>query len=332
VWNAVTFQWTANDPDGSSSITDIELRLNGGAWRPIDPNQKLISLVLTATGATELYYGSQELAAANWGYALDTSVANLIEIRARDLAGSWSAADTAPATTVRMPTADVLVVASHSAAADIAWASDLAALGVEFDLIDLLSNSGIDRPRSWNPGFRHILRGYDALIVYSASSVMLDPQTGATKLPLAHMAPALQRFGEAGGKLLVSASFSATSDLSDLVGTLPIDGLVTSSGQVRLVTDSAVVAQQTGFPNLKASNVLIGLTPMVSSADAEVLYRGQLTKLSGWQGDNLLGVLRRRQGAVQTVFLSFDLHRLDAQSGQLRRNLLQKVLIDEFGL
>jgi hypothetical protein len=43
-------------------------------------------------------------------------------------------------------------------------------------------------------------------------------------------------------------------------------------------------------------------------------------------------VLRRRQGAVQTVFLSFDLHRLDAQSGQLRRNLLQKVLIDEFGL
>jgi hypothetical protein len=32
------------------------------------------------------------------------------------------------------------------------------------------------------------------------------------------------------------------------------------------------------------------------------------------------------------VFLSFDLHRLDAQSGQLRRNLLQKVLIDEFGL
>jgi hypothetical protein len=332
VWNALTFQWTASDPDGASSITDVELRLNGGAWRPIDPNQKLVSLVLTNSGATELYYGSQELAAANWGYALDTSVANLIELRARDLAGSWSVADTAPLAQVKMPTADVLVVASHSAAADAAWAADLAALGVEFDILDLLSNSGLERPRSWNPGFRHTLRGYDALIVYSASSVMLDPQSGATKLPLAHMAPALQRFGEAGGKLLVSASFSSTSDLSDLVGTLPIDGLVTSSGQVRLVTDSAVVAQQTGYPNLKASNVLIGLTPMVSSADAEVLYRGQLTKLSGWQGDNLLGVLRRRQGAVQTVFLSFDLHRLDAQSGQLRRNLLQKVLIDEFGL
>jgi hypothetical protein len=45
-----------------------------------------------------------------------------------------------------------------------------------------------------------------------------------------------------------------------------------------------------------------------------------------------MGALRRRQGAVQTVFLSFDLHRLDAQSGLLRRGLLQKVLINEFGL
>ncbi|MEY4969481.1 MAG: hypothetical protein RLZZ261_1252, partial [Bacteroidota bacterium] len=37
-------------------------------------------------------------------------------------------------------------------------------------------------------------------------------------------------------------------------------------------------------------------------------------------------------GAVQSVFLSFDLHRLDGQSAQLRRNLLQKILINEFGL
>jgi hypothetical protein len=208
----------------------------------------------------------------------------------------------------------------------------LAALGLEYDLIDLLSNSGLERPRSWNPGFRHTLRGYEALVVYSASSVMLDPQTGLTKLPLAHMAPAVQRFSEAGGKVLVSTSLSSTSDLTDLVGTFPIDGLVASTGQVRLVMDSALVAQQVGFPNLKSSNILIGITPMVASADAEALYRGQLTKLSGWQGDNLMGALRRRQGAVQTVFLSFDLHRLDAQSGLLRRGLLQKVLINEFGL
>jgi hypothetical protein len=146
------------------------------------------------------------------------------------------------------------------------------------------------------------------------------------------MAPAIQRFGEAGGRVLVSASFSSTSDLTDLVGTFPIDGLVASTGQVRLATDSALVAQQSGYPNLKSTNVLIGLTPMVASADAEVLYRGQLSKLSGWQGDNLMGVLRRKQGAVQSVFLSFDLHRLDGQNAQLRRDLLQKVLINEFGL
>jgi hypothetical protein len=146
------------------------------------------------------------------------------------------------------------------------------------------------------------------------------------------MGPAVQRFSEAGGKIMVSTSFSSTSDLTDLVGTFPIDGLVASTGQVRLVMDSALVAQQVGFPNLKSSNILIGITPMVASADAEALYRGQLTKLSGWQGDNLMGALRRRQGAVQTVFLSFDLHRLDAQGGLLRRGLLQKVLINEFGL
>ena len=332
VWNAVTFQWFAEDPDGAGSITDVELRVNGGAWRPIDPNQKLVSLVLHASGATALYYGNQEASAANWGYALDTAGPSLLEIRARDLAGAWSAPDTAPPVTVKMPQSKLLVVASHSAAADAAWSSDLAALGVDYDLLDLLSNSGAARPRSWNPGFRHTLRGYDAVVVYTASSVMLDPQTGLTKLPLAHMGPAIQRFGEAGGRVLVSASFSATSDLTDLVGTFPIDGLVTSTGQVRLVTDSALVAQQSGYPNLKSTNVLIGLTPMVASADAEVLYRGQLSKLSGWQGDNLMGVLRRKQGAVQSVFLSFDLHRLDGQNGQMRRDALQKILIDEFGL
>ncbi|MEY4478446.1 MAG: hypothetical protein RL276_751 [Bacteroidota bacterium] len=332
VWNAVTFQWFAEDPDGAGSITDVELRVNGGAWRPIDPNQKLVSLVLHASGATALYYGNQEASAANWGYALDTAGPSVLEIRARDLAGAWSAPDTAPPVTVKMPQSKLLVVASHSAAADAAWSSDLAALGVDYDLLDLLSNSGAARPRSWNPGFRHTLRGYDAVVVYTASSVMLDPQTGLTKLPLAHMGPAIQRFGEAGGRVLVSASFSATSDLTDLVGTFPIDGLVTSTGQVRLVTDSALVAQQSGYPNLKSTNVLIGLTPMVASADAEVLYRGQLSKLSGWQGDNLMGVLRRKQGAVQSVFLSFDLHRLDGQNGQMRRDALQKILIDEFGL
>ena len=332
MWNAVTFQWFAEDPDGAGSITDVELRVNGGAWRPIDPNQKLVSLVLHASGATALYYGNQEASAANWGYALDTAGPSLLEIRARDLAGAWSAPDTAPSVTVKMPQSKLLVVASHSAAADAAWSSDLAALGVDYDLLDLLSNSGAARPRSWNPGFRHTLRGYDAVVVYTASSVMLDPQTGLTKLPLAHMGPAIQRFGEAGGRVLVSASFSATSDLADLVGTFPIDGLVTSTGQVRLVTDSALVAQQSGYPNLKSTNVLIGLTPMVASADAEVLYRGQLSKLSGWQGDNLMGVLRRKQGAVQSVFLSFDLHRLDGQNGQMRRDALQKILIDEFGL
>lgn len=332
VWNAVTFQWFAEDPDGAGSITDVELRVNGGAWRPIDPNQKLVSLVLHASGATTLYYGNQEASAANWGYALDTAGPSVLEIRARDLAGAWSAPDTAPPVTVKMPQSKLLVVASHSAAADAAWSSDLAALGVDYDLLDLLSNSGAARPRSWNPGFRHTLRGYDAVVVYTASSVMLDPQTGLTKLPLAHMGPAIQRFGEAGGRVLVSASFSATSDLTDLVGTFPIDGLVTSTGQVRLVTDSALVAQQSGYPNLKSTNVLIGLTPMVASADAEVLYRGQLSKLSGWQGDNLMGVLRRKQGAVQSVFLSFDLHRLDGQNGQMRRDALQKILIDEFGL
>lgn len=332
VWNAVTFQWFADDPDGAGSITDVELRVNGGAWRPIDPNQKLVSLVLAANGATTLYYGNQEASAANWGYALDTAGPSVLEIRARDLAGAWSAPDTAPTVTVKMPQSKLLVVASHSAAADAAWSSDFSALGVDYDLLDLLSNSGAARPRSWNPGFRHTLRGYDAVVVYTASSVMLDPQTGLTKLPLAHMGPAIQRFGEGGGRVLVSASFSATSDLTDLVGTFPIDGLVTSTGQVRLVTDSALVAQQSGYPSLKSTNVLIGLTPMVASADAEVLYRGQLSKLSGWQGDNLMGVLRRKQGAVQSVFLSFDLHRLDGQNGQMRRDALQKILIDEFGL
>jgi len=132
---------------------------------------------------------------------------------------------------------------------------------------------------------------------------------------------------------MTSTAFGPNTDFTPYIGAFPMDGIVTSSGQVRMVPDSALVPQVSGnYPDLHPSSIVIGISPLVASADADVFYRAQLTKLSGWQGDNLVAVRRKYLGNpahINEVFFSVELHRV-ASSSQAMEDLLEQILVYDF--
>ena len=147
------------------------------------------------------------------------------------------------------------------------------------------------------------------------------------------MALSVQQYINSGGKIINTTSFGPSTDLTPYIGTFPISGVVSSTGQVRLVTDSSIVSQVgSNYPNLSPSSILIGISPVTPSADAEIFYRAQLTKLSGWQGDNVVGVRRKYLGnpnKINEVFFSLELHKVAANNSAIS-NLLEQILVYDF--
>jgi hypothetical protein len=88
----------------------------------------------------------------------------------------------------------------------------------------------------------------------------------------------------------------------------PIESLVISSGQARLTNDSSLVPLVSGYPSMRPQNIVLGIVPVVPSADASPLYNGQLTKIAGWNGASTLGATRSQSGSVNQVFIALPLH------------------------
>ena len=335
----LTYRWTATDPDGNETISGAEIRFNGGTWIPIDAKQSMLTFVLEpdlggGMGATaSLYYGNALQAVLTSIDGLVENGSNILQVRIQDIAGAESEVDSALAVTLQRPSSDILLVSGQTASVTASFQGWLNALSLTYDVLDLNANSGEARPYFWNPTFRHILSQYDRVVAITNPDNALDPVTGATQPLLAHMAQGLQSFTSQGGKLLTTTSFGPNTDFTPYIGSFPMDGIVTSSGQVRLVPDSALVPQVTGpYPDLHPSSILIGISPLVPSADADIFYRAQLTKLSGWQGDNCVAVRRKYLGNpahINEVFFSVELHRVAASSADME-DLLEQILVYDF--
>ncbi len=335
----LTYRWSASDPDGNETIAGAEIRFNNGTWYPIDPKQSMLTFVLEpdqggGMGTTaSLFYGNALQATQIGLDGLVENAANILQVRIQDIAGAQSAVDSALSVQVSRPSSDLLFVSGQTSAVTAQYKGWLDALSLTYDVLDLNANSGESRPYFWNPTFRHILSQYSRVLTVTNSDNALDPVTGATQPLLAHMAQALQSFTSQGGKLMTSTAFGPNTDFSPFVGSFPMDGIVTSSGQVRLVPDSALVPQVSGsYPDLHPASILIGISPLVPSADAELFYRAQLTKLSGWQGDNVVGVRRKYLGNpahINEVFFSIELHRVASSSSDME-DLLEQILVYDF--
>jgi hypothetical protein len=329
-----TYKWRASDPDGDETVVAAEARFNNGTWFPIPVNQPVITFVVepgsTATATARMVYGNNNSLETTPVDGLEIDENNTLYIRVKDVANRWSDADTALPVVFTRPSGDLLVVSGSPSTTANTYLTALAGAGLDIDFWDM--NVAANLPAYWNPTFRWISQQYNKVFVFSGPTPVLDPSTGQTSTLLGLMGPALQKYTQNGGKLLITTALNSTMDLTPYIGTYPIDGLVTSVGQVRLVQDSALVPLVPNYPSLKPESILIGLTPIQPSADAQPFYRAQLTKLSGWSGTNVVGVRRFAPGPgnrVQQVFFSVELFKANAVPGALS-SLLQSILVNDF--
>ncbi len=331
-----TYRWNATDQDGNETITEAEIRFNNGAWYPIPPNQKLITFVLdpnVSSGPTtaEVYFANDLTSQPQAIDGLEAGGSNTLYLRTKDIANSYSEVDTADAVTLVLPTSDILVISGQSTTVSASYQTALNNIGLNYDFLDYGINGGELQPAFWSPTVGHIINQYDKLFIHADAQVFQNQATGQTGPLLALMGPAVQEYTDIGKKILVTTSFGTLSDLSGIVGTYPISDVVRSSGLVRVYPDSTTypLFDTASYPLLQSSNVLVGITPIVKTADAEEFYRTELTPLSGWQGDNLVGVRRKYQGNVSQVFFSMELWRFN-QSQQDLDDLLNQILNNDF--
>jgi len=334
-----TYRWFGSDPDGDETIVEAEMRWNNGNWYSIDPYQALITFVAdtNGTGTAQVFYANDKNAQPTSIDGLNLNADNILYLRVKDIAGATSIIDTASEVFIKKPNANFLVICGQPNSVSEIYRPILNDIGQAYDFIDFAKTNGqnkpINQPKFWSPTFRHMLMLYKKAFIYTDATLYNNPASGQSALLLAFMGQGVQQFTDAGRKVLVSTQFSnnAAIDMSSVNGIYPIDGIVTSGGQVRISNDSTIYPVVAGsqYISLKPKNILIGLYPIVKSADAEDFYRAKLTKLSGWQGDNLVGVRRKFNGNVSHVFFGLGLYQFNKTTADLK-DLMEEILVNDF--
>lgn len=336
-----TFNWNASDPDGNTSISKVEVRFNNGQWYQINKEEKVISFLVdptiqTGTASAEVYYGFNDQAETKKIDGLIVNGYDTLYIRATDIAGAVSPVDTADIYYLKNKTlgATLLWVSGQVTTTTIKYKNVLNGLSLTYDFLDYGSDiNGDAMPSYWDPTFKLISRQYPKMFVNSGQETFKNRVTSRDLTMLEFMAPAIQSFTNNGGKSFITTSFNKAKDLSEISGPYPVKELVTSTaGQARIVPDSGLVPVLAGaYPNIKTqnNNLQTGVVPIVGTDDSEDFYRARLTKLQGWQGTDIVGVIRRPNNIWSQVFFGVELHNYDGDPAKLE-DLFEEILINEF--
>lgn len=336
---AATFRWRATDADGDNTITKVEIRANDGQWIEIPRNSNLFTVVLkkpfqSGTHQADVFIDNQRTPLPTGLDKIHYNQPNVLYIRAFDIANSVSQLDTSNVFVMVPASKNFLILGGQpSNIWDIYRPIFNQITPNGYDYIDLIRNQGKYRPKFWNPTFRHIIAQYQKVFVFTDPTNYQNPISGQSASLLVFMAPAMAEYNNIGGKSLITTTLTANADISAFSIAYPIDGLVISGGQARLTPDSTIFSVQgtpQQYPAMKPQFVLTGLVPIVRSPDSEPFYRAQITRLQGWQGDNLVGVRRKNgQGNVQQVFFGINLHHF-AQDGTNLQVLLNQIINNDF--
>ncbi|MGK0638311.1 hypothetical protein [Schleiferia thermophila] len=335
---AATFRWRATDADGDHTITKVQIKANDGDWVDVPRNSNLFTIVLrkpyqTGVHEADIYIDNARVPHVQAFDKIRYNDTNRVYIRAFDIANSVSLVDTSEVFVMVPASSDFLVIGGQPSNIWDIYRPIIELVSTGYDYLDLIRNQGKYRPKFWNPTFRHVIAQYSRLFIFTDPTNYQNPVTGQSASLLIFMAPAIADFNNIGGKSLVTTTLTANADITAFSIAYPIDGLVISGGQARLTADSTIFSVQgtpQQYPAMKPQFVLTGLVPIVRSPDSEPFYRAQLTKLQGWQGDNLVGVRRRNgQGQVQQVFFGVNLHHF-AMDGNHLQTLLHQILNNDF--
>jgi hypothetical protein len=338
VYSVFSFLWDIEDLDGVSTVEEVEIRLNDGAWYALDQNTRFISIIGTSPKVTGRQSGQVfETTAANLQTelidGLEVGGDNRFYLRARDIAGKYSPIDTSHVFFLKAQNQDLLVIDDHASdLPDPIYAEAINTVTNGFDYLALHDNL----PRYWDPTFGLYLSLYDQVFWYGDGTQRND-FGGQMLLDVA--ANQLQLYLNDGGKLMITARFPTAFNSQDaaaaspLFGLSPMDSLSSASGQARIRVDSlALVAENftSDFPDLTCSNFITGADPFYAKDPVNILYRAQLTPSGSWTGPNTIAARALyTNGRTNQVFFSVELHKLSEDKVALNA-FFDQVLNREF--
>ncbi|MFK7924397.1 MAG: hypothetical protein AB8H47_20735 [Bacteroidia bacterium] len=317
VWSVL---WRAEDLDSNETLDSLFIRLNDGAWFPLDRFSTFASFVPEAPKQTgsqnaQLYLGSNASLQDNPLQDLRIDADNQLYIQARDIAGSLSEIDSSKVFYVKRQSSDLLVVDAHgSATADDTYRSILSNLGISYDYYPITEQL----PPFWDPTVGFFLGLYDRVFWYSDGEQLSGL---GERIAMEVGSIQIQEYLNAGGKIFFTAKFANlfpnedAPNQSTVFGFSPMDSLSTSSGQARLPKDSLAVPQgdfANRFPALVSSTFITGADPFYSKDPINDIYKGQIAKVNNWIGPTTIAARTVfSNGKTNQVFFSLELHKLN---------------------
>jgi hypothetical protein len=328
VYSVWSTPWAVGDLDGLETLDSVFIRINDGAWHPLEPQTNFASFVPTdptSSGpqSARLFLGAEGIEQDALIEGLVVGDTNRMYLKARDISGSESKIDSTKAFFVRRQTADLLVIDAQAAsAADDVYFPILNKVYASYDYLNLLDNL----PPFWNPTFGLTLELYDKVFWYSDGT----QQSGlGSQLAMEVASTQIQNYLNQGGKIFFSAKFpnpfpnAESPNQSTIFGFSPMDSLSSSSGQARLAKDSLAVPQgnfASSFPPLVSGTFITGADPFYPKDPNNDLYRGQLTAVGGWIGPaTIAGRTVFTNGRTNQVFFSVELHKLNGDLNALEQ-------------
>ncbi|MEQ8908522.1 MAG: hypothetical protein RIC95_04990 [Vicingaceae bacterium] len=347
-----TTEWSANDIDGSETITNVQLSADGTNWIDISRFDEVFSLVphTNSGGANNvsIYYSTDLSPNPISLPGLKVNDTNKLFIRARDQAGAFSEVDTSTTFYLKEKQNNTLLIGGVPAA-NSQYKSLLQAANVSFDFIDYGINDGVNQPKIWSITFSLLLEQYDKLLLYSDNTGFTNSYSNVKALILEFAASSLQSFTNNGGKYIIASSFDHNTDIAAFRGILPIESVSsTNYGLARLYKEdgfrvledslvtSPLVVDSTPDPNDPNKKIPVYLDTLtispinpnatfivgvgvfnVNPIDSEVLYEAALSNgrwTNEWMDTKVIASGRRSGGKLNQVYFSVQLIELNGEN------------------
>lgn len=320
VFAAWSIFYSIDDIDGFETLDSTFIKINDGAWYPIDKNIEFLTFTPTASdqvGIQEgfVYSGLDARIQNRKIQGLNVGGNNQLYLRNKDISGTFSKTDSTKIFYLRQRESDLLVIDAHGAdAANAVYFPILDQVYPGYDYLNLRA----ELPPFWAPTFTFILKEYDKVLWYSDGAELAAI---GQQMLMEIAANQIQSYLNDGGKLFMTARFPSSFNdpnqkgQSLVFGFTPMDSLSSSSGQARIPTGNFAVplgSFAAGYDTLVASSFLTGVDVFYPKDPANAIYEADIVSAGGWTGPRTV-VARSlfTNGNTNQVFVGVELHKLN---------------------
>ena len=335
VWTVFSFDWTAHDPDGDSTIDSIFIKVNNGHWYPLNPTVNFLTILpsnVSGTGVmnASVYKNQTPVLLVSQLDGLILNGKNKLYIKAKDNGGAYSSVDSSGSFYIKNKSSDLLLINSNSSldANSDPLKSVVSSVYGKLDYINFETNGQKYLPQYWDPTLDFLLSIYSKVFIYT------DGLTANGKLVLESASNAISQYLNKGGKLLVSIPFPVIMDPNSAIYNFsPADSISTSSGQSRFYMDSLATpdpVNAVGYQPLENSTFILGFEPVYFKTDAKIMYTANLKRIGNWKGPNTICAKTvNTKGQTNQIFWGIDLSLLNGNPAAFT-DLFNKMLQHEF--